>query len=184
MTHNQSLSFYNCRMLRLLYLCCNKRIHYRGSTDVSFESGYLQASNTILGKEHQSSSIKGKRRSSHNQLDNTNDKQRSQNKSNSRKIGQRNRPSSRLALDKGTTCLFTLKLACSYYKKNWFIYKVSDSSSLCHCNHLPISPKHLVTHKNILSDEIKDEVESLIECGFTFRIINSKYSNGMHNQTG
>ena len=130
MTHNQSLSFYNCRMLRLLYLCCNKRIHYRGSTAVSFESGHLQASNTILGKEHQASSIKGKSRSSHNQLDNTNDKQRSQNKSNSRKIGQRNRPSSRLALDKGTTCLFTLKLACSYYNKNWFIYKVSDSSSL------------------------------------------------------
>ena len=171
MSDNQSLLFFNCRMIRLLYLSCNKRRHYRGSTDVSFESGQLQASNTILGKEHQSSSIKGKSRSSNNQLANTNDKQRIQKRSNSRIAGQQNRSTSRLALDQRRTCSFTLKIACSYNNKNWFIYKVSDSSSLCHCNHLPISPKHLVTQKNLLSDEIKNEVESLIESGGTNMVI-------------
>ena len=36
---------------------------------------------------------------------------------------------------------------------------------------MPISPKHLVTKKNLLSDEIKNEVDSLIESGGTNLVI-------------
>ena len=165
---NQSLTsvvvlWYCHRSLHKLVLACVRRRTYRSRSKLQFEDGKLQASDTIVGKEHQSSSIRGKSRSSTLTLANVNGESMQKNSKSVRK----NRASSRLAMNKGDECTFSLTISCSVLNGNWYISQVQETnkSQLCHCSHLQISPKHLITQKRLIKEEVRIEINSLIVSG-------------------
>ena len=56
---------------------------------------------------------------------------------------------------------------CSVLNRNWYVYQVkeSDSTQLCHCSHLQISPNHLITQKRLIREDVRSEMNSLIVSG-------------------
>ena len=151
------------RSLHKVVLACVRRRTYRSRSKLQFEDGKLQASDTIVGKEHQSSSIRGKSRSSTLALANVSGESMQKNS----KLVRKNRASSRLAMNKGDECTFSLTIHFSVLNGNWYIHQVQETNKtqLCHCSHLQISPKHLITQKRLIKEDVRIEINSLIVSG-------------------
>jgi len=143
--------------------CPHYRVHRKSKNkEITFEEGKLQASGTIEEKEHQSSSRKGKSRSSTLKLAN-NTKNVPMNKKNIRTSTKS--PSS---LEKA--CSFQIIIFCSSESGKWYIAKhcstwLQSRSSSYHTNHMPLNKTDMTVQKRLLDDSTIEKINILIGSG-------------------
>ena len=126
----------------------------------------LQANNTKLSKEHQSSSVRGRSRSATTSLAHAN-----YNDSSKKKEIMRRKRGSSLPQHNDDLCSLRLTICCSTISKRWFIKKPTSETQLHHCNHLPVSANDIIHNKASISTEVKKEIFDLIESGASNNVI-------------
>jgi hypothetical protein len=130
-TYSSKTGRSNHRLYELVLSCVKHKFH-SGVNKFTFNDDNLQASGTIIEKEHQSSSIKGKSRSATQKLANTTTSNTAYHHprnvkhhapaASSRRPGQKNRTSSTLAASEDERCLFCLPtIFCSVIDAKWYI---------------------------------------------------------------
>ena len=144
----------------MVLTCPCKRVA-RTEREIHFKPGMLQATNTKVRKEHESSSTRGNSRSAKTKLAHS---VNIENKKN-----QRRRMNSNLAADKISTCNFQLRIILSTNGK-WYLKDV-EKSRLCHTNHIPVACTDIVTKKNSIKKEIRRDIDHLIESGASNNVI-------------
>ena len=171
--------------LHTMVIGCEHSIMKNKKSKLDFQYDKLQASNTILTKEHQLTSTKGHSRSSKLSLANiTNDINTSNNNQSNntkpcskykKKINMKNRTSTKQALSKECLCSLSINLFCYINDKNWYVAinnkclptATNAAPIYVHSNHLPIDPDHLVTRQNLLNNNVKTKILEYIDQGLS-----------------
>ena len=180
-TYSSKTGRSNHRLYELVLSCVKHKFH-SGVNKFTFNDDNLQASGTIIEKEHQSSSIKGKSRSATQKLANTTTSNTAYHHprnvkhhapaASSRRPGQKNRTSSTLAASEDARCLFCLPtIFCSVIDAKWYISAELGKRSLEHTHHLPLDASDLRTHSMTVTQEVKDVATQLLEDGATNGVV-------------
>ena len=134
--------------------CDNYLVSRKVQNESDFVVGNLQHVGTTLQIEHGKGNRKGKNG-----------------------LAKTYRVSSKHALSKEDTCAFCLYVFCSTSDERWFIGRSSNArkntkpTQLIHCNHLPLCPSHMITHKNHICTDMKLANHDLISSGASNDVI-------------
>ena len=123
--------------LKYVVLACPCKRVARTEREIQFKPGMLQATNTKVRKEHESSSRRGNSRSAKTKLAHSGNTEKKKN--------QRRRMNSTLAADNASTYKFQLTIILPSNGK-WYLKDV-EKSHLWHTNHIPVSCTDIVTKK-------------------------------------
>ena len=152
---------------------CNHYEHRKQTkSPVSFKDGKLQATNTIVQREHSKRSVKGTSRSAHNVLA-SHDTKGATKPAAGRKLNQINRVSSTKPALKEDCCKFGFTVTYFADQQKWYIMRPragqNSEDTLCHTgrNHLPVEKDHIKAHKTDLKETTLERVRELIDSGVT-----------------
>lgn len=166
------------RVITIEFKCDHYNNRQSCNNKKQFLDGKMQQVGTILHKDSQAPSRKGKSRSSFNQLAHINNTQANNTNidppANGRKPNQKNRSTSKLPIDEEHSCNVIFSVYCESVTKKWYLSLPHKSKSTCkedtdtlvtHSNHLPNNPDHLPTTTNDLSEEVQTVVSNHIQIG-------------------
>ena len=136
------------------------------SSKMEFHNDQLQATNTIVVREHQLTSIKGRSRCANNSYANTT--QQSIAEEGPVRKSTRKRP-----INNESRCMFKFSIICASTDDNWYLmsYQPRSNGTTFHSNHHKVSPYHLCTHLKSIDDTIRIKVKELIENGLRNNMI-------------
>lgn len=135
----------------------------------TFKSDKVQASNTLLGREHGSHVYKDKSKSSTMKIANR-DKatlipRRDEYKV-KKKAGLKNRTVTKASLDKRSACNFGIVVMLSKKDDYWYIAwnaRKGIYANISHNNHFPVDPKHMwISKKSLLSSKCQKTITEAI----------------------
>ena len=140
-----------------------------------FADDKIQALGTLVQKEHQSSSIKGRSRSSTLQLAAIS-KDDEQGKKPARKYGraegQVNKQQCKRRSCRDDACGFSFNIFCASNEKWYIAGRVEKTASTTHhSNHLPLDAAHILTQKNDLTINMHGKINILLDSGATNSVI-------------